>query len=480
MIVLLALRNLLTNLKHTLIITGLVTLIITLFFIGNTVIEGATQGLRATYILNYTGDVVIQASSDTSMSLFGANTPAIDDFFSIPVLKGYPEIERLIGEMNEVESYTPQVSGPVIADAQGYRFGTIAFGIDAATYFEVFSGITLDRGSFLQPGELGAMISSERARTIAAAIGRPMEPGDPLLLTTAGETGFKIREVPLVGIYRYTNAGQVPNEITLLDAQTARALNSILLAPSREPDAPAPDPGAENIDDLFDDADSGVTSGDTGSISLTNLQKEMHQDQPETSISWLDGAWNFVVIRLKPGVWRGPFLERLNRALTPLGDDAVDWSTAAGPPALLVTLLFYLFNGGLILIIVAGVIAIVNVLLISVFQRIREIGTLRAIGAADHVIRIMFYTENLAISLLAGALGVLAGTTIIEIVNAMHISVSNNLLISMLGQATLRFPLSPQVALAGFLLAVILGVLSSLYPVRLALKIQPIEALTRG
>ncbi len=159
MIFLLALKNLVTQLKHTIIIVSLVALIITLYFIGNTIIGAATEGLRRTYILNYTGDVIVQASSDTSMSLFGANTPAINEFYSIPVLKGYAEIRKLLDAEDGVEAVTPQISGPVALDVGGRRYPSIAFGIEAETYFSVFPGITLHAGKFLRPGERGAMIT---------------------------------------------------------------------------------------------------------------------------------------------------------------------------------------------------------------------------------------------------------------------------------------------------------------------------------
>jgi putative ABC transport system permease protein len=480
-IFLLALRNLITQLKHTLIIVSLITLIITLFFIGNTIIGTATEGLRTTYILNYTGDVIVQATSDTSMSLFGANTPAIDDFFSIPVLKGYAAIRTLLNEADGVEAVTPQISGPVAIDVGGHRYGSFAFGIEAETYFSVFPGITLRAGNFLRPGERGAMITWERAQKIEADIGRPVTPGDRLLFTTASETGFKIREVPLVGLYSYTNSGQIPNEITLLDAQTARALNSILLA--HQPDQAAP---AQTTDILTDDVDALFTdtapapSATADSVSLAELQAAVQEHPAESFAPWSEGGWNFFIVRLKPGTAAGPFIDRLNGILAPFSASAVDWSTAAGLPALLVTLLFYLFNGGLVLIIVAGVIAIVNILLISVFQRVKEIGTLRAIGASNTAIRIMFYTENLTVSFLAGALGILMGTAAISIVNTLRLFVSNSLLVSMLGHHTLSFPFLPAVASASLLLALLLGLISSFYPVRLALKIQPIEALTKG
>ena len=89
MILLIAFRNLCANLRHTLIITFLMTLIVTLFFIGNTALSASNDGLKRTYVHNYTGDVVVHEKTDVPMSVFGATTPAISGFFPIPLLSDY-------------------------------------------------------------------------------------------------------------------------------------------------------------------------------------------------------------------------------------------------------------------------------------------------------------------------------------------------------------------------------------------------------
>ncbi len=485
MILLIAFRNLLTQLKHTLIILSLTGLMIMLFFIGNTVIGTSAEGLRRTYNLNYTGDVVIQETTDGSMSLFGSNNPAIGDYFGIPVLKGYEEVHALVAGLNGVAVFTPQISGPVALTVDGKHYPSIAFGIDAETYFSAFPSISLREGAKLKPGQQGAMITKERAERIESDIGRRLVPGEPLLFTTAGETGFKIREVPLVGVFSYANAGQVPVEITLLDAQTARALNAVLLAQTNaeKPPAGATDLLTDDVDDLFSEPNARRPNpaGKSGaSVSLSDLRAEITHPRPQKTEAWSGGGWNFIVIRLKPGVSGRTFIDGLNARLAPLGARAVDWTTAAGPPALLVSALFYLFNGGLILLVLATVIAVINVVLISVFQRVREIGTLRAIGASNSFIVGMVFSENLIIALAAGVLGVLAGAAVLAAVNALDLRVSNDLLTVMLGGNTAHFAFDWSVAAAGVLLALVLGGASSLYPVGFALRVQPSEAVAKG
>ncbi|MBN1523004.1 MAG: FtsX-like permease family protein [Spirochaetales bacterium] len=482
MIFIIAFRNLFKSIRHTLIVVFLIMVIIALFYIGNTVLEESNNGLRTTYILNYTGDIVIQEKTDVSMSLFGANTPAIGEFFSIPVLNDVDTINALAADFEEVETITRQISGPAVLDIGTQRFGVPVFGIDPDTYFPCFPGIQLDAGRFLQSGEMGAMLTKGRAEQVKKDTGVPVSVGDSILLSTAGTTGFKIREVPVVGIFSYSNAVQIPDEIVLTDAQTARALNSILLATDSDyaPPETTVDILTDDIDSLFMDEGSDTIADKTESVSLAEIKTLLETGTEPVTQDWKDGGWNFIILRLKKGVNDSDFLKKLNEKLEPFTAKAVDWRTAAGTPALLVLLLQYLFNAGLLLIIIAGIIAIINILLITVFQRMKEIGTLRAIGASDGYVRLLIFTENIIIAAIAGILGIVLGNVLIQVINGMGISVNNSLISSMLGHDRIFIQNSGLMAIASVALSVVLGFLSSIYPVQIALRIQPVEAVAKG
>jgi putative ABC transport system permease protein len=132
------------------------------------------------------------------------------------------------------------------------------------------------------------------------------------------------------------------------------------------------------------------------------------------------------------------------------------------------------------LVAVAGVIGIVNILLISIFRRTREFGTLRAIGASDGYLRGMILIENLLIAFVAGICGVLGGLLLFEVVNAAEIGVGNQLIASLLGQSVIKISFSLRSACGAVAAAVALGFTASLYPVQVALRIQPIVAVRRG
>ena len=109
-----------------------------------------------------------------------------------------------------------------------------------------------------------------------------------------------------------------------------------------------------------------------------------------------------------------------------------------------------------------GGIGVMNIMLVSVTERTREIGTRKALGATNGDIREQFVVESIIICLVGGIIGILLGT-----------------LLGYVGSSLLDAPSLPSlgsIALAvGFSLAV--GVFFGYYPANKAAKLDPIEAL---
>ncbi|MDD3244075.1 MAG: ABC transporter permease [Eubacteriales bacterium] len=109
-----------------------------------------------------------------------------------------------------------------------------------------------------------------------------------------------------------------------------------------------------------------------------------------------------------------------------------------------------------------GGIGIMNIMLVSVSERTREIGIRKAIGAARSNILSQFLIEALAVSLLGGLLGLVlawGGLLILGPVLDMTLTIS------------------PQIALLAIGFSVFIGVVFGIYPANKASKLRPIEAL---
>jgi putative ABC transport system permease protein len=109
-----------------------------------------------------------------------------------------------------------------------------------------------------------------------------------------------------------------------------------------------------------------------------------------------------------------------------------------------------------------GGIGIMNIMLISVTQRTREIGTRLAVGATEWDVQLQFLSEACVLSLLGGAFGLLAG-------GVSSVMVKN----------LFQFPtkLSPEIFALGSIFSASLGVLFGYYPARKASQLDPIQGL---
>jgi len=467
----------------------------------------ANMSTREAFIESLTGDIVVKRAGDLSMSLFGANTPVVGDYFAIPTLPAFDIVMELVAAQEGILGITSQVSGTALLDVFDQRDVVLLSGVDASSYFSLFPGIILEEGRLLGAGESGAMITMERARRIESQSGQFPAIGTPLLFTSAalgGEFAFRIREVPLVGIFSYQNPGLFMNEIVIIDPQTVRGLNAIQVAGSADIEITedAMNLLAAGLDDIFgaggsfddlfgapDDDEAFWFSpwdfappAEDAAFSPDYLQNFLGEAalEPAEPVEMVGGDWNFIILRLEEGRRTRPFISSLNRTLEPYGAVAVNWRIAAGLSAILMLMVQALFNAGVFLVMVAAVITAINILLVSVFRRTREIGTLRAIGASDAYIRGLIFTENLIIALFAGVAGVLGGLAFMQWINSLNIFIGNNLIASLLGGHFLSIQFVPQIAALSFALSLVLGLASSIYPVESAVRIEPIKALRRG
>jgi ABC-type antimicrobial peptide transport system permease subunit len=106
---------------------------------------------------------------------------------------------------------------------------------------------------------------------------------------------------------------------------------------------------------------------------------------------------------------------------------------------------------------------------ISVYERTKEIGILRAIGASKHNISSIFNAETFIVGLLSGAMGILISYIFIPIINLV--------LHQFTGDIPLSAQLAPWSAAILVVLSVILTLIGGIIPARAAAKKDPVEAL---
>jgi putative ABC transport system permease protein len=116
---------------------------------------------------------------------------------------------------------------------------------------------------------------------------------------------------------------------------------------------------------------------------------------------------------------------------------------------------------------VVGGIGIMNIMLVSVTERTREIGIRKAVGASSGDILMQFIVEAVIVTLAGGAIGVLAGVIAARIANGQDFGTGSPV-------TTVVTPLS---IFAAFGVSVLIGLFFGIYPAFRASCLDPIEAL---
>ena len=122
----------------------------------------------------------------------------------------------------------------------------------------------------------------------------------------------------------------------------------------------------------------------------------------------------------------------------------------------------FLLAGIAAISLLVGGIGIMNIMLVSVTERTREIGVRKAIGATRRAILIQFLIESATLSLTGGAIGIVLGLLVTRLVT---------------GLVHLPFVLSWPAVIGGFLFSAAVGIFFGIYPANKASRLDPVEAL---
>lgn len=112
---------------------------------------------------------------------------------------------------------------------------------------------------------------------------------------------------------------------------------------------------------------------------------------------------------------------------------------------------------------IVGGIGIMNIMLVTVTERTREIGLRKAVGAQNSDILLQFLTEATVLSLIGGGFGLLLAFAISWLVGALV--------------TTLNVTIQPDSVMLAFVISAAIGIFFGIYPARRAASLNPIDAL---
>lgn len=493
-----AFRNLMEHKAKSLIIGLIVAVGVLVIIVGNSFLSTADRGVKQAFTENFTGDIYVYGKDPGKIALptsilFGsmlsgdqnAETPLLPDYNG---LKAYvdsrPETRKSAGIVSSIVLFSledkteagkeGQDSGP----STSMLGGGMLMGIEPGSYRALFDNVDLVEGHYLEPGETGIMISQNRLEITSKLAERDIKLGDELIVQGFNARGMQARKLPIVGVFKLKEESEAAAFLTFADVDSARLLSGLTVGGAEE--VAVPESAKALIEATEDDifgAEETVSSG--SSYSDLAAIAEQTIAAPKVKKTADTGAWQFVLVSLKNPAMSGMAIASLNSYFLKNGINAQagNWKAAAAPFSSSIDLVrFVLFIVILILVVVAVVI-IMNTLVVSVIERTGEIGTMRALGARKSFVWKMLITETLCVTLVFGAIGVLASGLAMGIVNLIGFKASNAFLQILFGGPKLVLGMSAGAVVLTLVLVAVVSFLAHIYPVVVALRVQPVRAM---
>ena len=222
----------------------------------------------------------------------------------------------------------------------------------------------------------------------------------------------------------------------------------------------------------------GVLADDENSLTSLLTSGTMIAYLPYTSLVRLSGTVSPEVSTFYVSAPQGGTLDQAETAVTDLlmeyceeDEDAFEVSSQDSLESALssVTSMMTVMLGGIAGIsLVVGGIGIMNIMLVTVTERTREIGIRKAIGASRGTILTQFLMEAVVLCMMGCCLGIFLSWAILQIVNTVVASLD------------MAFHLNLGVVLISVGFCFVIGIVFGLYPANKAAKMKPIDALHYG
>ena len=222
----------------------------------------------------------------------------------------------------------------------------------------------------------------------------------------------------------------------------------------------------------------GILQEDEDSLMSLFTSGSMVAYVPYTTLIRLSDTVTRKVTTFYVGAAEGDHLETAENAMERIlrerfdeDEDAYDISSSNVLEEAMddITSVLTILLGGIAAIsLVVGGIGIMNIMLVTVTERTREIGIRKAIGASRQTILTQFLMEAVVLCMMGCALGIFLSWSILQLVNTVVASTG------------LVFLLNGGVVAVAVVFCFLIGVIFGLYPANKAAKMKPIDALHYG
>lgn len=503
-IIKLALRNLKEHKSKTLIISMFILFGVAIVVLGNSFLESINRGLEKDFRANVTGDLAISVIPEkgASIDVFGVNSTSITgDLPKVSALADLERIEEILAETDGIKKQSKMISAQVILskDAE-IDFSVLEddekdlgvmdlpismlFAGEDGSFWELFPDLNMIEGRYPAPGSNEIIVDTRVMEGFHKSWGKDLNVGDDVLM--ASMDGI-IREAKVVGLFKPANEYSAMFQSVYCEPGLARAFADLTYANSFSQELPdSVDLSISNMseDDFFGDDDFfgeieddsqilGSTTDFDSILGDTSLRDQLNKTD--------DGSWQYVLAKLENPHADKKIVAELNKRFKEegLNAQAMDWKKAAISYSGTVEGIGFIFNLLIIILAIVVFIIIMNTMVVSVIERTSEIGTMRAIGAEKKFVKKLFYSEAVILTSLSALAGIIFAFICMLIFNSFNIAITNEIAKMILGGGLLHFSPTPKIIIVTILVALIGSILSNRYPVKSALRITPIKALSK-
>lgn len=321
--------------------------------------------------------------------------------------------------------------------------------------------------------------------------------GDTLTLRAFTKNGYiTSANVKVYGTFDF--AGLEKSDLAgaqnLLDMVTFRDLYGVMTrAQKRELQAIQADVGLREVQRgsaeaaLFGEGEVEVDETETpaafdefAEVDLAQVRADQRRARPTFDQQEIDAglAINAAVLLEDPRRV-GPTRDAIEEALAQAGLalKVVNWKEASGLLGQFITVVMLVLVVAVCIIFSVALVIINNSMVMATMERVSEIGTMRAIGAQRGFVLAMFILETLVLGAVAGALGTLAGVALIQTLGHFGLPATTDVMMFIFSGTRLYPNVGMMHVALGFVAVLVVSILSTVYPARLAARTEPVVAM---
>ncbi|MBN1335481.1 MAG: FtsX-like permease family protein [Deltaproteobacteria bacterium] len=311
--------------------------------------------------------------------------------------------------------------------------------------------------------------------------------GDTITLRSFTRSGYaRAANVTLYGTFEFQGLerADLTSVNHLVDLTTFRSLYGSMSAGQQ---AELADIRASvGVDDVArDEAEAALFGGDPNDLVVAPEAEAAPTDTPPTWVRDVppasdDGPVLNAAVVLDPGSSERLSVSDLQAELDArdLGVQVVDWKRAAGLIGQLVTVLQVVLWVGVAIVFIVAMAIVNNTMMMSVMERVQEVGTLRAIGTQRRAVVGIFLVETAILGLVAGVAGAGVGLALVAGLHAVGIPAVADILVLVFAGPSLHPTLSLAGLVEGILLVLVVALVSAFQPTLLAARTSPAVAMS--